>query len=628
VLEQPIKTTDPLGRTTTRTFDAAGNLQTKTDPSGRTTTYGYDKADRVKKVSYSAEPEKDTTFGYDEDGDVTSMVDATGESRLVYDELGRLIHSENGAGETVSWEYDLADEPVGLIYPDHKSIGRTYDEDGRLESVTDWLGDDISFAYNPDSELTGTTFPAGTGDTDEYAYDHAGRMTGVTMKKGSETLASLAYGRDPAGQLESVISHGLPGEEEEDFAYDEEERLVKAGAGEFAYDGANNVVKAPGTTNGFDKASEIESATGASFTFDKEGERTKETPSSGAATTYKYDQAGDLTSVGRPEKGEVPAIAESFTYNGTGQMTSRAVGLSTQQLVWDPAESGLLLADGTDSFIYGPGGLPIEQISSEEAPTYIHHDQLGSTRLLTDSSGKATATFTYGPYGGPTGHTGTATSALGYAGQYTLGQSGLQFLQARFYDPATAQFLTVDPAGGITGQPYGYADGDPLNYDDPSGDWATPVFGDACLDPEVTAGCAIAGAGAAAVAIIEGHGSVEAVLNEVFGGSGSGSEAEDAEIEALARDDERHFSEEACRIANGHAFGKHGEEFGAETPDELAEIIDDTIENPTHSAELEEDRSAYYDEKSNTLVIVDPNSPDGGTVYKPYDGIKGFDKLK
>jgi RHS repeat-associated protein len=306
-----------------------------------------------------------------------------------------------------------------------------------------------------------------------------------------------------------------------------------------------------------------------------------------------------------------------------GEMASRTVGSSTQQLVWDPAESGLLLADGTDSFIYGPGGLPIEEISSEEAPTYIHHDQLGSTRLLTDSSGKATATFTYGPYGGPTGHTGTATSALGYAGQYTLGQSGLQFLQARFYDPATAQFLTSDPAGGITGQPYGYADGDPLNYDDPSGDWATPVFGDACLDPEVTAGCAIVGAGAAAVAIVEGHGSVEAVLNAAFGGSESG--AEDAETEALAKDDERHFSEEACRIANGHAFGKHGEE---ETPDELAEIIDDTIENPTHSAELGNDRSAYYDEKSNTLVIVNPKDPDGGTVFKPRNGIEKFFELE
>src|SRR6202012_4356401 len=111
----------------------------------------------------------------------------------------------------------------------------------------------------------------------------------------------LAYSRDLVGQLESLISKGLPGAEEESFSYDENERLTKAGASEFGYDGANYTTNAPGTTNAYDKASQIESATGAAFTFDKEGERTKETPSSGSATTYKYDQAGDRTSCGRPE---------------------------------------------------------------------------------------------------------------------------------------------------------------------------------------------------------------------------------------------------------------------------------------------------------------------------------------
>jgi len=33
-------------------------------------------------------------------------------------------------------------------------------------------------------------------------------------------------------------------------------------------------------------------------------------------------------------------------------------------------------SDGQTSNIYGPNGLPIEQINAEEAPTYYHHDQL------------------------------------------------------------------------------------------------------------------------------------------------------------------------------------------------------------------------------------------------------------
>ncbi len=40
---------------------------------------------------------------------------------------------------------------------------------------------------------------------------------------------------------------------------------------------------------------------------------------------------------------------------------------------------------------------------------------------------------------------------------------------ARYYDPATAQFLTVDPAVALTLSPYGYVAGDPLNRADPTG---------------------------------------------------------------------------------------------------------------------------------------------------------------
>jgi len=479
VLEQPVEIIDPLERKTTQTFDAAGNPKSRTDPEGRTTTYGYDKANRLKEISYSGEPGQGATFAYNEDGDLTSVVDATGESTWEYDQLGRLTHSKDGHGETVGWTYNLADEPVGLTYPNGKSISRAYDKAGRLEGVTDWLGHTTSFAYNPDSEPTATTFPVATTDVDEYAWDRADRMSSVTMEKGGETLASLAYSRDPAGQLESLMNKGLPGAKEEAFSYDETERLTKAGSAEFGYDAANNITKAPGTTNAFDKASEIESATGAAFTFDKEGARTKETPSSGPATTYKYDQAGDLAAIERAEEGETPAIAESFGYDGTGLLTSRTVGLTTAHFVWDLSGSPeLLLSDGEDSYVYGPGGLAVEAISAGEVPTYLHHDQLGSTRLLTNASGEATGAFTYGAYGALTGHSGTATTALGYAGQYTLGQSGLQYLRARFYDPATAQFMTRDPIESFTRSPYGYAKENPVGRIDPSGLCGVSSVGD------------------------------------------------------------------------------------------------------------------------------------------------------
>src|SRR6202050_1881980 len=108
--------------------------------------------------------------------------------------------------------------------------------------------------------------------------------------------------------------------------------------------------------------------------------------------------------------------------------------------------------------MYGPAQTSIEQINNTTGTiTYLHHDQAGSTRLLTGSTGKTEATFTYGAYGELTGSTGTATTPLAYDGQYTSSETRLIYLRNRVYDPKTAQFLTVDPLVSISGAPYNYA---------------------------------------------------------------------------------------------------------------------------------------------------------------------------
>jgi uncharacterized protein RhaS with RHS repeats len=43
------------------------------------------------------------------------------------------------------------------------------------------------------------------------------------------------------------------------------------------------------------------------------------------------------------------------------------------------------------------------------------------------------------------------------------------YMRARYYDPATQQFLSRDPLEGASGQPYAYAWGNPVNYTDPAG---------------------------------------------------------------------------------------------------------------------------------------------------------------
>jgi hypothetical protein len=53
--------------------------------------------------------------------------------------------------------------------------------------------------------------------------------------------------------------------------------------------------------------------------------------------------------------------------------------------------------------MYGPNNLPIEQINTSTGTvTYLHHDQQGSTRLLTGATGTVTGKCTYSAYGTPT----------------------------------------------------------------------------------------------------------------------------------------------------------------------------------------------------------------------------------
>ncbi len=133
--------------------------------------------------------------------------------------------------------------------------------------------------------------------------------------------------------------------------------------------------------------------------------------------------------------------------------------------------------------MYGPTSMAVEQINNTTGTvTYLHHDQAGSTRLLTGSTGKTEATFTYGPYGETTGSTGTATTPLGYDAQYTSTDTGLIYLRNRTYDPSTAQFLTVDPAVALTREPYAYGGTTPSTAptqtgSQPKGSKASPATG-------------------------------------------------------------------------------------------------------------------------------------------------------
>lgn len=143
-------------------------------------------------------------------------------------------------------------------------------------------------------------------------------------------------------------------------------------------------------------------------------------------------------------------------------------GLSTP-FVWNEDETlPELLEAGETSYLYGPESQPIEEITGSTA-TFLHQDQQGSVRLLTDAAGTAVGRYDYTAWGQVTKHSGSAMSSLQYDGQYTDMETSFQYLRARYYDPATGQFLTLDPAADQTRQRYTYANNAPVSFTDPHG---------------------------------------------------------------------------------------------------------------------------------------------------------------
>jgi RHS repeat-associated protein len=173
--------------------------------------------------------------------------------------------------------------------------------------------------------------------------------------------------------------------------------------------------------------------------------------------------------------------AGTYSYNGDGlRMTKTVNSGGTEAFTWDtntPNGTPRPLVDGATSYVYAPDGSVLEQISPTGTLYYLH-DQLGSTRALTDPTGAPVATYSYTPYGQLSATTGSPpagdTNPIGYAGGYTDPETGLLYLHHRYYDPQTAQFISVDPAVAMTGEPYTYADDNPINETDPTGLFHVP----------------------------------------------------------------------------------------------------------------------------------------------------------
>jgi RHS repeat-associated protein len=466
---------DPLDRSTLYKYDADNNPATVTSPDGLVTSYGYNPENRLTSVSYT-DGTHPVSYSYYPAGQLKTMTDGTGQSSYSYYDDGTVQAETDGAGNTIGYHYNADGNPKIITYPNGHDVSLGYNAAQEVKNITDWNGNQTAFGYDGDGHLTSQAAP--NGDTATTRYNHAGQLTDITDQNAAgTTLADFGYTPVANGETKTATTTGSAlSAPDQNYSYNSLGQLTGVNNNSYTYDLAGDPVGLdnPIFTQGFGLADqivnhEINPTTITSYGFNNRGDRISAT-TGGNTTSYGYDQANHLTSYTPPA-----GPATTYAYNGQGLRTAKTTGGNTTSFTWDTAgRLPLMLTAGNTSYIYGPDGLPVESVAGDGTPTYLFHDQIGSTRLLTDPAGAVTGTYTYDAWGNTTSHTGTATTPLQYTGQYLDSETGFYYLRSRYYDPYTAQFLTVDPIVNQTHATYTYAGDNPITGTDPTGLMCVP----------------------------------------------------------------------------------------------------------------------------------------------------------
>ncbi len=308
-------------------------------------------------------------------------------------------------------------------------INYTVDSVGNPLTMADWIGTS-SYAYDANNRLTNAAIPNPV----------PGQPAGGT------------YGYDWVGNRTHPPAHPNP----------------------MIYNAADQLVTWPGMHG---------NSTTPGYVYDAAGNLTQVNNLTGTKiASYHYSFAGLLDSAGYIDSS---GNNESLTnvWNGVGDRIGFTAGGTTDNLIYDTtAKTPAVIEDSTASsvayYIREPNGSLIARYDSTNGMRYYHFDQLGSTRLITDSTGSVTDKYDYDAYGAVLWHERHAGSVeqpyqyVGQLGYYTCWQEpdfGLLQLGMRFYDPQAGRFTQRDKVRGAPEAAYVYVVDNSTTYVDPSG---------------------------------------------------------------------------------------------------------------------------------------------------------------
>ena len=175
-----------------------------------------------------------------------------------------------------------------------------------------------------------------------------------------------------------------------------------------------------------------------------------------------------------------PPTVTNYTYDPSGQRITVSTGGTTTVY---PTKN--YNTDGTNTtkhiFTNGTDAATVQGTGADAKVYYNHVDTLNSSSIITDSTGAVSETIDYFPFGAIRidQKTGTFNEQRKYIGQEFDAETGLNYLNARYYNTTTGRFISQDPMFWSFDKDYlidpqqwnaySYARNNPIVGSDPSG---------------------------------------------------------------------------------------------------------------------------------------------------------------
>ncbi|MBQ8830566.1 MAG: RHS repeat-associated core domain-containing protein [Oscillospiraceae bacterium] len=169
----------------------------------------------------------------------------------------------------------------------------------------------------------------------------------------------------------------------------------------------------------------------------------------------------------------------SYEYNSDGMRLSKTVG-STKTEYYYVGSQLVEMTQGSNKLHFTYDATGASAVTYNGTNYYYVKNAQGDIIGIVNTSGTVVVSYTYDAWGNVLSVTGSMASTLGalnplrYRGYVYDTETGLYYLQSRYYDPSIGRFICADAflstgQGSFGSNMYAYCENNPVAYNDPSG---------------------------------------------------------------------------------------------------------------------------------------------------------------